>query len=485
MIRKPNIIFILTDDQGAWAMGCAGNQDIRTPNLDGIAREGILFDEFHCASPVCSPARASIVTGQIPSCHGIQDWISEGNLDAWKYPQLSELKDFNKNDRAIDYLYGRKTYMEVLAENGYTCALSGKWHLGDNAKKKKGFRKWFTIGRGGCHYYAADICDEGEMFVADRYITDLITERALEDIRELSRDSKPFYLSIHYTAPHSPWEQEEHPEEYRSLYKDCAFTSTPDLPLHPRQINTCPVGDTPEKRRENLTGYYAAVSAVDAGVGKIKNLLEEKGILENTILIFTADNGMNMGHHGIWGKGNGTYPPNMFETAVKVPFLIRMPGSRVQGSVCSVPASQYDIFPTLLELAHCPGIQDPYQPGRSLVPQLQCPWKPADREVVIYDEYGKTRMIKKEGYKYVHHYGADFQELYHLTEDPDENENLWGREEYASKCRDMKEEMEEWFSKYSIPEYDGTKHTVTGRGQRDYCNKEGAFELSAAYIKHI
>ena len=137
MKTRPNIVFILTDDQGAWAMGCAGNQDVRTPNLDWLAENGVRFDEFYCASPVCSPARASLVTGEIPSCHGVQDWIEKGNLDAYKYPQMSTTAGFDMNDRAIDYLSGHRTYMEVLAESGYQCALSGKWHLGDNAAKKK------------------------------------------------------------------------------------------------------------------------------------------------------------------------------------------------------------------------------------------------------------------------------------------------------------------------------------------------------------
>ena len=480
--QKPNIIFILMDDQGAWAMGCAGNTDIQTPSMDRLAREGVRFDQFHCASPVCSPARASIVTGQIPSCHGVQDWISGGNLDAWKYPQMAELKDFDMNDRAIDYLAGHKTYMEVLAENGYVCALSGKWHLGDNAARKKGFSRWYTIGRGGCRYYSPDICDEGEMSVSDRYVTDLITERALDDIRELADGEAPGYPSVHYTAPHIPGNPEEHPREFLEIYKDCSFESTPDLPLNPRQINTCPVGDTKEKRRENLTGYFAAVSAADAGVGRILKLLEDKGLAENTVVIFTADNGMNMGHHGIWGKGNGTFPPNMFESAVKVPFIVRMPECGHKGEVCHTPVSQYDIYPTILELAGCQAVPGPMQPGTSLLPLIQNPLGQKDRDIVVYDEYGRTRMIKKNGYKFIRHYEADFNELYDLKSDPDESVNLWDNGGYKELAAEMECDMEEWFEKYSVPECDGRKHAVTGRGQKDLCYKEGAFDQSMEYV---
>ena len=168
MKNKPNIIFILSDDQGAWALECAGNHDIKTPNLNKLAQKGIRFDEFYCTSPVCSPARASIVTGKIPSYHGVQDWIAKGNLDSKKYSQMAELPDGMQEDVPIDYLEGNKTYMEILADNGYNCALSGKWHLGDNVTKKKGFEQWYSLGRGGCHYYAADLFEYEKLNISNK-----------------------------------------------------------------------------------------------------------------------------------------------------------------------------------------------------------------------------------------------------------------------------------------------------------------------------
>ena len=288
MKKKPNIIFIITDDQGAWAVESETNHDIKTPNLTRLAAQGTTFDEFYCTSPVCSPARASIVTGKIPSCHGIQDWLKKGNLDAWKYPHMAVMDGFDMEDKAIDYLKGHKTYMEYLAENGYHCALSGKWHMGDNINKKKGFEYYFTVGRGGCHYYDADIFENGVLSISHEYITDTITNHALEYLDKMSGEGAPFYLSVHYTAPHSPWEENEHPKEFRDLYKDCEFKDTPDLPIHPWQANTCPIGDTPEKRREYLTGYYAAISAMDAGVGKIMDWVEDHGLEDDTVII---DNG--------------------------------------------------------------------------------------------------------------------------------------------------------------------------------------------------
>ena len=139
----PNILFILSDDQGPWAMGCSGNPEIRTPNLDRLAASGIRFENFFCTSPVCSPSRASLITGRIPSQHGVHDWIRAGNMPG-EHQQESE---------AIDYLAGQLAYTEILAANGYICGLSGKWHLGDSINSQKGFSHWYVHERGGGPYY--------------------------------------------------------------------------------------------------------------------------------------------------------------------------------------------------------------------------------------------------------------------------------------------------------------------------------------------
>ena len=462
--EKPNILFILTDDQGAWAMRCAGNTDIHTPNLDRIASQGYRFENFFCASPVCSPARASLLTGRIPSAHRVQDWIRSGNLDRdGLKKEIREDPYYLCEEKPIQYLEGMLTYTDVLKENGYTCALSGKWHLGDSMTPQHGFDKWFTIGRGGCYYNKADIVENGEISFENRYITNVITDKALSYLEEFRTQDNPFYLSVHYTAPHSPWEEDQHPGEYIEMYRDCGFTATPDLPVHPNQIPSAPSG-TGEVRKSLLRGYYAAITAMDADVGRLLDKLEALGIAEDTIVMFMADNGMNMGHHGIWGKGNGTFPFNMYDTAVKVPFLVSWPGHYPSGVVCRRMCSQYDFFQTLLDMVGIRRQLPDGLPGRSFADVFDGNTEKAGA-VVVYDEYGPTRMIRTEEWKYICRspYGPD--ELYHLSEDPEENNNLSADPEYATLINRMYIQLTRWFYTYADPAMDASREGVTGYGQ--------------------
>jgi choline-sulfatase len=269
--NRPNIIVILSDDQGPWAMGCAGNDEIRTPNLDRLAAEGTRLDRFFCASPVCSPARASLLTGQIPSQHGVHDWISAGNI---RTPE----------QEPIQYLAGKPSYTQVLAGNGYTCGLSGKWHLGDSIVPQHGFSHWYVHQQGGGPYYDAPMIRNGELTNEPGYLTDNITDDALAFIDREHEQSSPFYLSVHYTAPHSPW-IDSHPQEYVDLYADCRWETIPRDPVHPWAVP----GWTPEPEsdlwREQLKGYFAAVTAMDANIGRLLDRLDALGLRENTMLL--------------------------------------------------------------------------------------------------------------------------------------------------------------------------------------------------------
>ena len=466
-INRPNVLLVLTDDQGYWAMGCAGNPEIRTPNLDRLAETGMRFENCFCVSPVCSPARASLLTGRIPSQHGVHDWIRAGNSTT----------EPERGGRLVEYLKGQIACTNVLAEQGYVCGLSGKWHLGDSHHAQKGFSFWEVHARGGGPYYNAPMIRQGEVYEEPGYVTDVITDNALRFLHAQEGSDDPFYLSVHYTAPHSPWGREHHPDGiYDEYHGGCAFASVPLLPMHPWQVNSAPYGGDEASRRALLSGYFAAVTAMDLNVGRLLDRLESEGLRENTLVFFTSDNGMNMGHHGIYGKGNGTFPQNMFDTSVKVPMLISRPGALPEGTVERGLYSHYDFLPTLLDYLgmDCPGGED--LPGRSFAPLLRGEGMAGREHVVVYDEYGPVRMIRSRDFKYIHRYPYGPHEFYDLQSDPGEERDLFDSPDHQERIVDMRAELEEWFVRYVDPAVDGVREAVTGKGQLGLAGPAGRGE---------
>lgn len=443
--KTPNIIFILSDDQGYWSLGCTGNKEIITPNIDRLAKEGMLFNNFFCSSPVCSPARASLLTGSIPSQHGVHDY----------------LRDDNKEQEEIEYLKHQKGYTDILNENGYVCGLSGKWHLGNSAVPQKGFSHWFCHKSGGGPYYNAPLYKNGKLYNEPRYVTDVITEDAIEFLEKYA-GKQPFYAHIGYTAPHSPWVN-NHPQEYTNLYANCLFESLPVEETHPdiiyltKQVN--------EDLRANQVGYYAAVTAMDANIGRILDKVEELGIREETLIIFSSDNGFSCGHHGFWGKGNGTFPINMYDTSVKVPFITSHIGHIPEKAVCDAMVSAYDFMPTLLEYIELGNYETSHLPGKSFVKALEGEVFEQDDSVVVLDEYGPNRMIRTKTDKYIKRYPYGPEEFYDLVNDPEEKYNLLLEQDKPERLVELRERLESWFKQYVNPDIDGAKEAVFGSGQ--------------------
>jgi arylsulfatase A-like enzyme len=433
---RPNVVFILTDDQGPWAAGCCGNPEIRTPNLDRLAAEGTRLSKFFVATPVCSPSRGTLLTGRICSQHGIHEWINRQNV----------------GPEAVRFLADEVAYTDVMAEHGYRCGISGKWHMGDSQHPQHSFDFWFVHQRGGGQYNNAPMVRDGELVDEPGYVTDVITDEALKYI-DASKDER-FYLSVHYTAPHSPWTG--HPQDIVDSYDDCAFESCPQEPKHPwagRLTDNC-LGN-----REMLKGYFAAVTAMDGNVGRILDRLDELNLADDTLVVFVSDNGFSCGHHGFWGKGNGTHPRNMYENSVLVPFIARHPERIPAGRVDDTMVSAYDFLPTLLDYADLPLPEGRNLPGRSFAPVLDGSGEAGNDFVVVYDEYGPVRMIRTEAWKYVHRYPDGPHDLYDLRNDPDERRNLADDATHASRARELRAEMEEWFARYVEPEHDGLKET--------------------------
>ncbi|MCG8970292.1 sulfatase-like hydrolase/transferase [Streptomyces sp. CL12-4] len=452
---RPNVLLILSDDQGPWAMGCAGNHEIRTPHLDALAARGIRFSRFFCTSPVCSPARASLFTGLLPSQHGVHDWLSYHHAGR----------------TGVDFLADRLLFTDLLADAGYRLGLSGKWHLGANDRPRKGFVHWYAHESGGGPYYGAPMYRDEIRAEEPGYLTDALADDAERFLVAESERPEPFHLSLHFTAPHKPWSG-QHPRAFTDLYENCAFETCPQGPPHPWQPldeDGAPVGGESDTRQA-LMGYFAATTAMDAAIGRVLARLDALGLTASTLVLFTSDNGFNAGHHGIWGKGNGTFPQNMYDSSVIVPCLVSQPGRIPEGLHCDTLLSQYDVLPTLVDYLGLDHTPDPRLPGRSFTDLLQGSPAPdgdaPDRErVVVYDEYGPVRMIRTRDWKYVHRYPHGPHELYDLATDPGEEHNLADEARHGAVRTDLAARLDAWFAEYVDPALDGARLPVTGSGQ--------------------
>ena len=444
-ITQPNVVLFLADDLGPWALGAAGNPEIETPHLDALAAGGTRFTDFYCTSPVCSPARASLLTGELPSRHGVLDWIlprsADGGLD--------------------DFLAGRATYPEALATAGYRTGLFGKWHLGDASTPRAGFEEWLALEASHGPYQDAEfVTTEGKTVRINGYVTDVIADHAIDFLT--SGDGRPSYASVHFTAPHHPWVG-QHPDDLTGRYDDCVFDSVPQESRHPwTHPKLAPaVQDALTDPRPSLVGYFAAVTGMDRAIGRILAAIDAAGLRDDTVIIFLSDNGYSCGQHGFWGKGNGTFPLNLYQESVVVPMIISGPGLP-SGRVCERPAGGYDLAPTILDLA---GLDPGWPgPGRSLGPVLRGE-ATDDREVVVYDEYGAARMIRRGADKLIMRHPDGPDELYDLAADPGERTNLIDDPARVELITDLRRELAAWFAEHSDRSLDGRRHDVTGRGQ--------------------
>lgn len=442
--QPPNIILLVADDLASWALPAYGNAEMITPHIDALAARGVRYANYYTASPVCSPARASMLTGQMPSSHGVVDWIASPP----------------EGERSQSFLEGQETYVERLAASGYTAGLFGKWHLGDASYPAAGFTRWLALEGSHGPYRDAEFVSDLIGEDTSGYVTDVIADAAIAFIESFSESSGPFLASINFTAPHHPWVG-EHPDRFTDLYVDCAFESCPQEEPHPwTHPSLAPaVQRAIADPRPSLVGYFAAVSAMDDAIGRIMSSLNDSGMAADTVVVFTSDNGFQCGQHGIWGKGNSTWPLNVFENSVKVPCIVAGPGWPT-GALIDQPSSAYDLFPTLLEIAGAP-MSDSVFPGMPLLRDA----RESRGDVVVCDEYGDTRMIRRGDSKFVHRFPDGPHELYDLASDPDERNNLVDRPEFDRMRRELENGLHSWFSRYASGPYDARFLSVTGRGQ--------------------
>ena len=430
--KKPNILFIDTDDQAQWAVGAYGNEDIFTPNMDLLAKEGILFTRAF-TTPVCSPSRAMVMTGCYANQVSVSDWIS---------PQETIGMDPDKT-----------TIAEVLRDAGYTTGLIGKWHLGKEKEfhpTRRGFDYFMGFLEGGNKPLNPTLEVNGKNQEVKGFLTDILADDAIKFIG--TKRDKPFALFFHNRAPHKRYLPV--PDEDIAHYENKKL-KVPDLKEYP-EINDF----TEEQLQKEYREYYASISSVDRNIGRLLAELKDLGIEEKTVVIFIGDNGYNLGRHGLETKGNAIFlgtkkrRPNMFDSSVLVPLIIKWPSVVHPGTVTGAMVSSIDFFPTLMEIAGVKKSQDHTFEGMSMVPLLRGE-KPEKWRTEIYGLYdmhhgaeANMRMIRTEKWKLVLHLEEGGEnELYNIKNDPDEVKNLYGEKSIIDSQNQLENQLRNWMQR--------------------------------------
>ena len=440
---RPNILLFLADDHGQWAAGPYGSRDIETPTLDRLADSGLVMANATSPSPVCSPARTSLLTGRLPSQHGIHDFLSE-------QPAF---------DRG--WLDDEVLLPELLQEAGYRTALIGKWHSTATSHQVfRGFDRWLSydvrpegwrnqyLKRGPIH-----LSDQGTPITADGFQLEYLAAAA-RDFIEGGNPPQPFFLLFAPTDTHGPFagNPEEVVERYRAApFADIPRSETSHLPA----ANAASV--PPEDLTEVLAQYAAAVTRQDTELGRLIELLAARGELENTLVIYTSDHGLMVGHHGLLGKANATLPQNLYEDSIRVPMILSwLQGVPETGITLDLPFDHLDLFQTILDAAGVELSEDLERridsPGKSLLPKLSDPgaeWRP-----FRFSEHGNARSVSVGRYKLVRRYpplDPRFgDELYELETDPRETTNLVDDPEYQSILKVLRQAIDDHFSRYEV-----------------------------------
>ncbi len=430
-----NLVLVMTDDQATWSLGCYGNKEARTPNQDRLAREGARLDRAFTVTPVCSPSRATFLSGRYGTEVGITDWIT---------PKQAE------NGLGLPKKF--LTWPEVLHQNGYSTALVGKWHLGARPEfhpTQRGFDHFFGNLGGGWLPRDPTFEVEGKNTKLKGASADLMTDDALTFLD--SNASRQFALLLHYREPHTPYTPM--PEQDSNVYKNAELT-IPDVP-----------GLDKTKVRQLTRDYFSSIHAVDRNLGRVLDRLDKLKLTDRTIVMYTSDHGYNIGQHGIWHKGNGVWivegkkgtRPNMFDTSLRVPWLVRWPGVVKPGTVVTHTISNLDLFPTVLAMLGIAMPRDLKLVGRDFTPLLrgqEVPWNETllGQYDLINGPKANMRMIRTPEWKLVRHYRAEGQdELYHLKDDPGEARNLFGRPEQKQLQTDLQGRLVEWMRSINDP----------------------------------
>lgn len=427
-MTQPNIIIFFSDDHGQWALPCYGNTELRTPNLDRLAARGTVFENAFTPIPVCSPARASFFTGLMPSRHGVHDFISAR-------------PEFHRRN----WLDGLDSLPLMLQRAGYQCGFSGKWHLGNDDTPQPGFDYWYSMSGAYPvrHDGAQEISDNGEVAEKPGYLTDNITDGAIRFLKERDRD-RPFFLFVAYYATHSPWEG--HPDRFVEPYRNASFRDIPEASRIFGDydiLNLEAPAMTPEAIQEARAQYYGAVTHIDSGLGRVLDEVRREG--EEALCVYTSDHGLCLGHHAIWGKGNGTRPANMIEESIRIPMVVARTDGAAPHQHRTELVDHTDLHRTVAAIAAAGAEHSDGQarPGHDFSGLLAGGTSWPKR--VQFGEYGPLRMARDDRFKAIVRTDGP-AELYDLSAPDAESRNLAGTPEGEPQLRRLANEIHAFFA---------------------------------------
>lgn len=463
MANKTNIVLIFTDNQQASTLGCYGNPEIYTPHLDALSAGGLTFDNAFCPNAFCSPCRASLLTGMLPSQHGVHSWIDDRNMQEWP-----------AGWHALD---GMRTLPILLKEEGYATALIGKYHLGEPTSPAEGFDHWVTLEDGHVRsFYHNRIFDNGETYPQPGHSVDFFTGKAVDFMQTKVQSDEPFFLYLPYPAPYGHWPATKEAQTCRHTqrYQDCAIDSIPRQGLNKKAVDgflLAQSGSTEDldfsmlmrapNDLDTLRNYYAQISMVDDGVGEMMAAVDRLGIADNTLFIFTTDHGLSVGQHGFWGHGGSCFPSNLHRAAHSIPLIVRHQGTTPPGQRSSLMVSNMDLFSTILDYVglDVPVADDVALPSRSLAPLLKGKEHHAWGEDAVFSEQEETRVVRTPKWAYfkrVQQPGSAGlpNELYDVENDPTEMNDLAGKAEYEAVERELSAMIDGFFAKHVQAEAD-------------------------------
>lgn len=417
--KKPNIVYILTDQWRGSALGYAGNPDVKTPNLDAFAKEAVNFTNTVSVTPVCTPHRAALFTGRFPTTTGMF------------------LNDIYLPEEEV-------TMAEIFKKEGYSTAYWGKWHLDGHGRSTyipKERRQGFDFWRGlecSHNYTKMPYYDNDDPKIKHwkKYSPFAITEDANQYLEAHAKDKNPFLAVISIATPHYP--HGTAPKKYKAMYPPESLTLNPNIS-----------DKFKERARKELQGYYAHATATDEAIGNVIDKIKELGLLENTIIVFSADHGEMMGAHGV----KPFVKQLAWDEAVRVPFLIRYPKiDDNKGKVVNAPLTTPDILPSLLGLTN---IKIPEEiEGENLTELIKNPDPNADRAALVMNvaPFGANykdqpyRGIRTKQYTYaVTPKGPSM--FYDNVKDPYQQDNLLGKPEFAAIQKDLDVKLKKQLAK--------------------------------------